>query len=375
MNNLRIFVDAHVFDGPYQGTTSFIKGLYTALAKLYPKLEILMGANDTANLREEFSRLPNYCKFIKYTYKTWLRYFYDIPLILKKYKPSIAHFQYICPPGQNSTKYIVTIHDLLFNDFPEDFSISYRFFRNIFFKKSALKSDILTTVSQYSKKSIVRHYGIENDRISVIPNAVSDRYFLDYDKEKAKRFIFNKYGIKNYILYVSRIEPRKNHDMLLNSYLDLELWKRGIPLVFIGNCAGKNNKFLWMLKDLTGRIKGFIHHIDQLDENDLLEFYRGASLFIYPSKAEGFGIPPIEATALGIKTLCSNRTALADFGFLNSGLFNPYDIDELKEKIIMALDDKLFPEEELVDISNHVKLKYSWEKSASTFMKLIEKVV
>ena len=54
---------------------------------------------------------------------------------------------------------------------------------------------------------------------------------------------------------------------------------------------------------------------------------------------------------------------------------NPYDIDELKGKIIMVLDDKLFPEEELVDISNHVKLKYSWEKSASTFMKLIEKVV
>ncbi len=372
-DDFRIFVDAHVFDGPYQGTTTFIKGLYTALAKLHPELEICMGANDIRGLQQEFSGLCN-CKFISYAHKTKLRYFWDIPLILRKCKANIAHFQYVCPPVAKSTKYIVTTHDLLFNDFPEDFPMAYRFMRNIAFKKSALNSDILTTDSQYSKNSIVRHYGIENDRVSVIPAAVSDKYFLEYDNEKARRFIFNKYGIKNYILYVSRIEPRKNHNMLLSSYLDLGLWERGISLVFIGRCTINNSKFLRMFKNVTGRTKGFIHHIDQVGENDLLEFHRGAALFVYPSRAEGFGIPPLEAAALGIKTLCSNTTAMAEFGFLNSGLFNPDDGDELKRKILMALDDKLFSKEQLVDISNHIKMNYSWEKSASTFMKLIENV-
>jgi glycosyltransferase involved in cell wall biosynthesis len=371
--HIKIFVDGHVFDGPYQGTTTFIKGLYSEIAKMHPKLEILMGARDIKKLEKEFPPMPN-LNFVSYTNSNKLRLFWDIPIIIKKYKPDVAHFQYISPPITKSTKYIVTIHDLLFNDFPDEFSALYRISRNIFFKKSALSADIITTDSQYSKELINKYYGIKKDKIYVIPIGINQKYLEKVDKKKAKSYILEKYGIYNYILYVSRIEPRKNHHLLLKSYLDLELWKKGICLVFIGSVSIKNVNFINIFDGVPKLIKRHIYLIDQIGEDDIIKFYAGAELFVYPSKAEGFGIPPIEASALGVKTICSNSTAMADFDFLGSGLFNCFDLNELKVKILLALEGKLFSNKQIINISNYVKNNYCWEESAGRFIDLLKKL-
>lgn len=366
-NAIRIFVDAHAFDGEYQGVTTYIKGLYTEISRLCPETQICMGANNIENLKKEFKGLIN-ITFAEYSSRKRTRYLLAIPLIIKNFKADYAHFQYVCPPFK-SCKYIVTIHDLLFNDFPKEFSFFYRTLRNYSFKSAAKKADILTTVSEYSRESISKHYGILKNKILVVPDGVDERFFESYNKDLSKKKIFDKHNVKKYILYVSRIEPRKNHDFLLKAYLDLELWKKDISLVFVGKKTIKNDEFSTLISNLPSMVKKKIMIIEQASWDDLLDFYRGADLFVYPSKAEGFGIPPIEAAALGIQTLCSNTTAMSDFGFLEKGLFDPSNLSELKEKILFALDGKLYSDDVILSISKIVKDKYCWSSAAKKLLK------
>ena len=111
--------------------------------------------------------------------------------------------------------------------------------------------------------------------------------------------------------------------------------------------------------------------LQDINDSELRAFYKNANLFIYPSIAEGFGIPPIEAVAEGTATLCSNSTAMSDFTFLGSDLFDPYNLDELKTKIL----DKLSKPADLnrtATLKQTVAEKYSWSKSARSFISFLK---
>ena len=100
--------------------------------------------------------------------------------------------------------------------------------------------------------------------------------------------------------------------------------------------------------------------------NDLVHLVRASSLSVYPSFAEGFGIPPLESIASSIPTVCSNTTAMSDFKFIGNCLFDPSSSEDLNLKIIEALQDNLIEEKR-----NQVHLKYKWDLSAQIFKKLI----
>ena len=192
--------------------------------------------------------------------------------------------------------------------------------KNILFSYSAKKADYLLTVSEYSRDRIKEYYHLKDKNILITPNGVGKEYFLTYDKEEAINYIDNKYRIKNFILYISRIEPRKNQQGLLKSFLELD--DPNTQLVFIGVKSINNKEFNNVLDNLKPEQKSRIHILQDISNSDLLYFYRAAKVFVYPTFAEGFGIPPLEAAALKIPVLCSNKTAMKDFDF-----FSPYFID------------------------------------------------
>ena len=206
---MKIFVDAHVFDNEYQGSRTYIKEIYNILIEC-SNYDFYFGAFDVDNLKSNFLCKPN-VHFVKYKSKSkFYRLGIEIPLILNKLKIDYAHFQYISPLIKNC-KTIVTIHDILFLDFPNEFSLSYIISKKILFYISSIRADILTTVSDYSKFRISHHFKISSSNIHVVPNGVNELYFEEYNKRISQKYVYEKYGIKNYILYVSRIEPRKNH--------------------------------------------------------------------------------------------------------------------------------------------------------------------
>lgn len=365
---IKIFVDAHVLDKEFQGTRTFIKEIYTHLSR-NENLRVYLGVHDKGNLQNIFSENSN-ITFITYNRKSsYTRLLYSIPSILQKNKIDFAHFQYIVPPVKRC-KYIVTIHDVIFKEHPREFPIYYRVSREFLFKKATAKADIITTVSDYSKKSIEKFLHAKPGRVHIIPNGVSESFFKPYDKQQSKKKIKDKYGIGENILYVSRFEPRKNHESLLKAYLELELFNKGYFLVLLGYQSLKVNGFNKMINDLPQAIRKFIYINSEINDEDLMAFYQSASVFIYPSKAEGFGISPLEAAAVKIPVICSNTTAMKDFSFFGNMHIDPSDYNLLKKKLIEILTNP--PDEsQLQNIADTIRQKYSWKRSAEDFYQLL----
>ena len=368
--SIRIFVDAHVFDGEFQGTRTFIKGLYNELAKK-KDLQLFIAARNTDNLKINFPNEGNII-FIRYRSRSSLkRLVFEIPALIKKYNIDFAHFQYISPPIK-SCKFIVTTHDIIFSEYPDEFPFLYRAYRKWLFKRSVKKADIVTTVSEYSKNSIAKYLKTKPDIIHVIPNGVNEKYFESYDKQNSVSYIRNKYGFEKFILFVSRIEPRKNHILLLKVFLELKLYLKDLHLVFLGRESLSVPQLNRMIANLPDNIKPYVFMNSEVGDSDLLEFYRAASIFVYPSKAEGFGIPPLEAAALKIPVICSNTSAMHEFAFFELNRINPYDSDQVKNTLFSILQDP--PDKYVLNqISRVIQEKYSWSNSAHQLYQLIKR--
>lgn len=357
---LKVFIDGYTLNKEYQGASTYIKEVYKRVALLNPNISFYIGCFKDERIESDFKYNSNVF-YIYYKYSSRMfRMIYEIPKIIESNEIDYAHFQYVIPlTNNNKCKYIVTIHDILFNEFPEYFTKLYRFKRNYLFRRSAKKTDYLLTVSNYSKKEIKKYYKLKNKKIYLTPNGINESFFENYNKEDNKKIIKDKYGFDDYILYVSRIEPRKNQDQLLKIYLEKHIYKTSTHLVFIGVNSINNYKLLKLVKDLEPYQKSKIHFYDNISQNNLLNFYKASKVFVYPSKAEGFGIPPIEAGALKIPVLCSNATAMESFLFFEPNAFNPNSQKEFEEKF-----DYFYSNYKLIDleyIKNKIKLNYSWD--------------
>jgi glycosyltransferase involved in cell wall biosynthesis len=361
----RIFVDGRVFDTEYQGTRTYIHNLYKIIDDI-GDFDIFLASCNPENAAGFFPGSHN-IHFIRYnTVSKLRRALYELPEMMKQYKIDAAHYQYVAPP-RKSCLHIVTIHDLLFKDFPGEFSLAYKMTKGAAFYFSAKRADLVTTVSAYSKKAIMRHFSIPEENIHVVPNGVSNFYFEPFDKEKAALDVWEKFGLRNYILYVSRIEPRKNQVDLLKAYLDLKLYEQGRSLVFVGKTSISVPQLKEIMQSLPEEIKQKIFFLEDISNTDLRLLYQATALFVYPSKGEGFGIPPLEAGALGIPTICSNTTAMEEFSFFGDGHIHP-DVDQLKASITRALARE---PANLREISNTIRRRYGWEKAAFTMNELI----
>lgn len=358
---MRLLVDAHVFDGRFQGTRTYLEGLYTHLTQ-HKDIDFFFASTKEEKLKDVFGEADN----IYYVHLNGegrlKRLAIEFPKIIEENKINYAHFQYISPLFKMCRE-IVTVHDLLFMDFPQYFPAKYKAKNEFFFRRSAKRADMLLTVSEFSKDEIVRHFGIDDKDIQITYNSILPTTEITDDIDLNK-----KYGLGKYILTVSRIEPRKNHLALLKAFVELGLSDRGYQLVMVGGKDLEYEDFFEYFDGLTEYLKQSILFL-QVPFSDLVALYRHASLFVFPSYGEGFGIPPIEAIAYGCPLLCSNATAMAEFELPDEITFRPDDIEELKEKMLMQLEHPL----DVSAYSGRILSKYDWQQIADGFYDVLIK--
>ncbi len=367
---MRLLVDCHCFDaGETQGINTYIRCIYQSLISIADDITFVFVAQNIPNIKRLFGEKKN----IEYVqlgdHSRLYRLLVEYPRIIKRHKIDATHFQYIAPHVKGC-KSIVTVHDILFEDYPNLFPLSYRLSRHFLFKESAKRADLLLTVSDYSKNRLSEVYKIPLNDIYVTPNGVSND-FRELNKQDCAKHISQKYGISNYILYVSRFEPRKKQSNLLKAYKDLRLDLQGIDLVLIGIKSIPDPEFEREYAECDDQQKRHIHILNHVPYEELLKWYAGARLFVYPSQAEGFGIPPLEAGACNVPVICNNKTAMQDFTFFGDNLISTDDPQLLKSHMTSILNEEE-SEEKLAKVRQEIFQNYSWDNIAKEFYKKLK---
>jgi glycosyltransferase involved in cell wall biosynthesis len=368
MKKTTIFVDCHVFDGGFQGTRTYIQGLYLELIK-NREIQFYFAASEVNNLKSIFGTQEN-VNYLQYSsHNKYFRLLIDIPRLIKKNKIEFAHFQYVVPPIKKC-KYITSTHDILFLDYPEYFPKIDSFIKHLLYRFSAKKSEIVLTGSNFSKDRLEKHFKINNVFIQVY--GVEPVFFEEYNKEEIKKLIKKKYNFDKYIIYISRHEPRKNHYLLVQSFLELELYNN-FHLVLIGDVTFRDTQFDQLIVSLENEIRSKIVLLNKVQFSEMITLLRGAEVAIYPSKAEGFGLPPIESVAAQVPTICSNTTSMAEFDFFKNDFINPLDIEDIKSKLLNKIDNPDFSRTK--ELATFVQEKYNWQKSAESFIKILNQKI
>ena len=196
------------------------------------------------------------------------------------------------------------------------------------------------TVSQCSKQDIVRHAGIDPDRVTVIPNGVDHRRFRPRDAALAAERVAGRLGVTGpYLLYVARLEhPAKNHVRLIKAFDRLKV-ATGLPHTLV--LAGPDWTGAATIHAEIGRARhaASIRTLGFVAGGDLPDLYAAADLMVFPSLYEGFGIPLIEAMAMGTVVASSNAASLPEVGGDAALYFDPRDEQAIAGTLERLLTD------------------------------------
>lgn len=266
-------------------------------------------------------------------------------------------------------KKIVTIHDLVWIYYPQTMEMYNKIVMQILGPKTIQKADHIITVSNSTANSIIEHFNINPDKITVVYHGC-DQY-KPLDKKISAEYIANKYKISsNYILTVCTLEPRKNLKTILEVFKDFK--KTGFQFVIAGAFGWKYSKIMALYNKL-GFSENQVKFLGYVQDEDMNKLYSGAILFVFPSIYEGFGLPPLEAMASGTPVIVSNSSSLPEIVGDAGILVNPFDIKEWKEAILKVLSDSTF-----YNLKKEQGLKraknFTWQSSASKILDIFEKI-
>ncbi|WP_298766834.1 glycosyltransferase family 1 protein [uncultured Polaribacter sp.] len=276
----------------------------------------------------------------------------DLFLFLKRNKsPLLLNFSGIGPAIYENK--IVYLHDLAFKHHPENFSFLFQKIYNVLIPISIRKSKKIITVSKFVKQDIITNYGLTN--IEVIYGSQSGKFKnLSLKREKI-------------ILAVSSLDPRKNFNRIIKAYQKLET---DYKLVFVGS---NSKAFSKIIIDNNYNDKNIIF-TGYLTDKDLVKMYNKASIFIYASLFEGFGIPPLEAQSCGCPCIVSNLTSIPEICNNSVMYCNPFSVKDIADKIEDLIIDKKKREELVKKGFENIK-KYSWDASANKLLAVIKKEI
>jgi glycosyltransferase involved in cell wall biosynthesis len=360
---LRLGADFHVWDDLYQGSRSHLLGLYCSAIELAPDIDFFFFLDDTVGLKRahvQFSA-PNVTLVRMRRRSGAIRLALQMPWLQWRHSLDLLHMQYKLPLVRAGA-YACTIHDVLFETHPMYFEPAFARQMRRFCSQAAHRSALLMTVSDYSRKQIASQYGLDEQAIQVTHNAVDpQRFYPGSDGVD----VVESLGLapRGYILTVGRLEPRKNHTRLLEAYATLGA--EAPPLVIVGQRDFRYDAVFTTLAGL--RLQAKVKLFESIGDLQLPALFRHARCFAYPTHAEGFGMPVLEAMASGVPVITSNTTSIPEVAGQAALLVDPDDVASLANGLRRLLDDDTLARSLSVGGIAQART-FSWARSARTLI-------
>jgi len=358
---VRIGIDVHVLNGPPQGTASVWLNLLQHLPATHEYRLYSFDPARTARLAPEpqfvHRRIPMRAPYIR------IQLLY--PWLARRDGCDVFHVNYYGPwfgaPGL-----VVTIQDLIYLDFPAFAPAARRAQMRVLGRLSARAARQITTASEYSKRRIVERFGVAQEKIFVVPNGLSRDWAIpDRSRLSAAWMRVAPRVPDRFVLAVGRLDLRKN--LPFTARVTRQLQRLGLAdgLVVVGpeDFGADAIRRAWGA-DGTADL---VVHLAALDVFELQALYQRARCLLFLSLAEGFGMPPIEAMAMGTPVVASNRTAIPEVCGDAALLVDPTDEDAVVSTARTVLEDGAV-RERLVDRGRQRVERYTGDRAAQQML-------
>ena len=353
-----------ILPGKVGGTETYVRGLIHGLTQVDKKNEyVLFTHNENHHTFEynsgQFSKklcpVPVKSRLARVAYEQMV-----VPRLVVKHGTDILHSPGYVSPIVGKFGKIVTIHDMQYHYYPENFPKARLFYWKHFVPLSARRADIVITVSNNSKKDIVELLKVPAEKVVVTYE--SSKFAGDLDAFEFDEQALDKHGIRSkYILSVGSLLPGKNLDKLIEAFsLIMDKTEHQLVLAGMNGHAIKSVRNVLMEKEI-GRDRVML--LGRVSDELLFSLYKNAALFVLPSLFEGFGIPLVEAMSLGCPVAASDRTSIPEVVGDAAVLFDPEVPERIGEAMISVLSDRSLRSGLVRRGLERAKL-FSWEKMA-----------
>jgi glycosyltransferase involved in cell wall biosynthesis len=368
---LRIAIDARKLRD--YGIGTYVRNLLRHLSRIDSKTEyvLLCRAQDCGvveELGENFRAVPEPAR--PYSASEQLR----IPLDLRREGIDLFHAPHYVLPPLTPCKSVVTIHDCIHLRFPQYLPnrLAYAYARSSLWFATHRSNRVLT-VSEASKRDILRYFRVPEGKIDVIYNAIDERFGEPPAPEEIER-VRDRYQLNApYILYAGNIKPHKNLERLIEAF---HMLRRGdlehVKMLIIGD---EISKYATLRRAVHKyKLHKHVRFFGFVPDKTLAVLYRLARAFVFPSLYEGFGLPPLEAMASGTPVITSNLSSLPEVVGDAALLIDPYDADAIADAMRRVLLDS-----DLREDLRHRGLRrvpeFSWDRSVRRVREIYEEVL
>ena len=284
-------------------------------------------------------------------------------------KMDVFYFSdFLRPPLLKETRGVTTVHDLVWKIYPqfhEDWIVKAHIKK---LEKTIKYQDTILVDSQSTKNDLTKYYPeiFDKEKIQVVYPGINKRFRPIKDNEKIKK-VLTKYDISfptPYLLYVGAIEPRKNLNKSIEVFAQLikdEKYK-DYKFIIAGKTGWKNDDVFLVVKRL--KLEDKVKFTGFVEDEDLPYLYNAASLTVYLSTYEGFGLPPLESLACGTKVIAGDNSSLRET-INQEFLVDVIDKNKILEKMKYLLENEIKIE------SESIKRRFNWQESARKFLEII----
>ncbi len=279
------------------------------------------------------------------------------PIVAKFGKFDLLHSMAFVLPILGKTPSVVTVYDLSFIHFPENFPKLQQTYLYSQTARSCRKARRVITISEASRQDVHKLLSVPLENIDVVAPGV-EQIYRPYPTGQIEEFRIEKGLSRNVILHVGTLQPRKNIPLLLRAVA--EIGRSDVDLVLVG---GKG----WLYEqifDLVGQLglTEQVHFIGYVPDEELPIWYNLASLLAFPSVYEGFGLPVVEAMACGTPVVAARSSSIPEAGGSAALYFEPGNMKELTGHMTAILENPQLADE-LGEVGKKQSRRFSWERA------------